>query len=820
MKLEGVWELDGTAEVPERLGGKATGLAAIARAGLAVPAAWAVDPLAPGSSIDSLGEAIRAMGIQWVAVRSSASGEDGATHSFAGIHETELGVPLERLAEAVARVSKSPLLPRAVAYRAQRGLPPGERCAVVVQVMVDAEWSGVAFGTQGGVLVEAVEGLGETAVGGDATPERIEVAGGSAGLRVARRWPRKQPFAVKAGGTGVARIALTGERPVLDDAVLLGVARGTLRLQEVFGGALDVEWIARRGEIAFVQARPQTRPLDEALPPGERWTRANAADTVPEIVSALVRAVTIQALDRMLHEFYGRCRLPLPRGVPTCAVVVGRFVFNERVFFHAGDTMGIPRPWLRLLLGGDGEAAIGYTPPEPGKLLRHLGAMARILIGTVRVEQRVRRLIDGMWRRYGSRAPAELAAPEDGALIEEVFVEGAEEAHPALLEVMWIAAAYQNQLSMGAMAIAAHPTPAALVARLLPAEPVSVSTRQLEDLMELARALRAWEGGRAFLAEVTDPLASAATWREALPTPLWQRVEEWLARFGHRCPGESDWGVPRFGEDLRMLASALRPWVLGAEEPEAATERRRRREADRQAAWAEVVARFGRIAALRLKGPVRKLGRLMRLREELRSANALRVAHGRKVMLELGRRLAERTRLDAPGDVFHLTREELERSLANPGFDAKGAVARERARIAAWRRLDVPCRFTSEEVGSFLRVGAAAEAGPNLIRATAVSPGLAEGRACVLRSVEDAAKMLAGGILVAYATDPGWTPIFSRAAAVVVELGGVMSHSATVAREYGIPCVSNVSGAVVRLRDGDLLRVDGLHGTVEILERA
>jgi pyruvate,water dikinase len=107
-----------------------------------------------------------------------------------------------------------------------------------------------------------------------------------------------------------------------------------------------------------------------------------------------------------------------------------------------------------------------------------------------------------------------------------------------------------------------------------------------------------------------------------------------------------------------------------------------------------------------------------------------------------------------------------------------------------------------------------------LLAGTAVSPGEVEGPACILRSPEDHPKMRTGGILVAPTTDPGWTPIFARAAGVVVELGGVMSHAGTVAREYGLPCVSNVDDATRRLRDGDLLRVDGTRGTVEVVRRA
>jgi pyruvate,water dikinase len=192
----------------------------------------------------------------------------------------------------------------------------------------------------------------------------------------------------------------------------------------------------------------------------------------------------------------------------------------------------------------------------------------------------------------------------------------------------------------------------------------------------------------------------------------------------------------------------------------------------------------------------------------------------RRAVVELGRRLVARGRLDSAEDVFHLTPEELGSAVTDPALDVRSAVERERARVAAWRRIEVPNRFTSEEVASFPRRGVTSAGGASLLRGTAVSPGEVEARACVLRSPEDEAKMLPGRILVAPTTDPGWTPLFARASAVVVELGGVMSHSATVAREYGLPCVSNVDGATARLRDGDLVRVDGTHGVVEVLERS
>jgi pyruvate,water dikinase len=209
----------------------------------------------------------------------------------------------------------------------------------------------------------------------------------------------------------------------------------------------------------------------------------------------------------------------------------------------------------------------------------------------------------------------------------------------------------------------------------------------------------------------------------------------------------------------------------------------------------------------------------MLVREELRSAMILLTYLARCASLELGRRLVGRGQIDAAADVAHLDWAELQRAVRDPGFDARGAIARERARVAAWRRIEVPASFRSEDVASFPRRGAPPPGSDAVLRGTAVSPGEVIGPACVLRTPADEVKMRTGGILVAPWTDPGWTPIFARAAGVVVELGGVMSHSATVAREYGMPCVSNVDGATWRLRDGDLLRVDGMHGTVEVLQR-
>jgi pyruvate,water dikinase len=232
-----------------------------------------------------------------------------------------------------------------------------------------------------------------------------------------------------------------------------------------------------------------------------------------------------------------------------------------------------------------------------------------------------------------------------------------------------------------------------------------------------------------------------------------------------------------------------------------------------------MTAAVGPLERMRLRRMLRALARKVVLREELRSEIMIDNGEVREELLELGRRLASRGRLDAADEVFHLELAELEQAVADPAYDARAAVGRELARRAAWRRVEVPNRFTSEEVDGMpargLRV--ADVAGP--LMGTAVSPGAAEGRVAVLRSPDEAERMPTGAVLVAPATDPGWTPLFARASAVVVEIGGLFSHAATVAREYGLPAVANIEGATDLLHDGDVVRVDGSRGVVEVVSR-
>ena len=208
----------------------------------------------------------------------------------------------------------------------------------------------------------------------------------------------------------------------------------------------------------------------------------------------------------------------------------------------------------------------------------------------------------------------------------------------------------------------------------------------------------------------------------------------------------------------------------------------------------------------------------MAAREGAKSALIYLLLPMRRMVLEIGRRLVAEGKLDAPGQALHFAFSDLTCWLRGY-WDGAGAreLARDRAqRRERWLAEDAPDLIAEEPDGRFVEPvrpsGAPSEAG--VWTGIPVSPGCASGPARIVLTPTDAAHLEQGDILVAPSTDPGWTPLFLRASAIVMETGGFLSHGAIVAREYGIPAVANVPGILKALQDGEPITVDGSSGRV------
>ena len=219
-------------------------------------------------------------------------------------------------------------------------------------------------------------------------------------------------------------------------------------------------------------------------------------------------------------------------------------------------------------------------------------------------------------------------------------------------------------------------------------------------------------------------------------------------------------------------------------------------------------------------GLLRASQRGLRQRENVKNDGVRLVAILRGAILEAGGRLTARGGLREPAEVFLLKLEELKPALCgDAAFDLRAAIAERAADEARQRKLHPPPvivgRFDEEAP-----LPPASGLDATELNGVAVSPGVATGRARVILQAETGAHVLPGEILVAPSTDPGWTACFLTAAAIVVDIGGLLSHGSVVAREYGLPAVVNVGTATRIIRTDDLLKVDGNRGRVTILERA
>lgn len=294
-------------------------------------------------------------------------------------------------------------------------------------------------------------------------------------------------------------------------------------------------------------------------------------------------------------------------------------------------------------------------------------------------------------------------------------------------------------------------------------------------------------------------------------------LDEFLARHGYHGPLEGRVDSRSWRQDptpLRQLVETYRTMPATSDPASAESQRA----AERSAAEEQLRAALSAPQRLVARGALGFARRHVPLRE-VGKANFLHVIDaGRAAAHAHGQWLADQGHIDDAADVFFLNADEVE-SRRTTGL--RDIVAARRAQHEEFSRYELPSLWTGQpDPIALADVDDAHAADDDLIEALAVSPGVVEGPARVILDPTGAAEVEPGEILVCGTTDPSWAPFFMVAEALVIDIGGVMSHGAIVARELGVPCVINTGDGTRRIKTGDIIRVDGDAGTVEIVTRA
>ena len=802
---------------------------------------------------------------QFVAVRSSASDEDGSDHSFAGMHDSFLFVNgIGSVLDHVKQVWASAFNERAIAYRLENRLDVNHiSVAVVVQQMIDAHASGVIFtcnpanGRTDQIVVSSVFGIGEGLVSGGLAADTF------VGSKVDNQFESdvveksEQMVFDSQGGGGLKTIAVDPtlqNTSSLSDFHITTAAQTATAIENFYRRPQDIEFcIDNSGQFFVLQARPVTR-VDELGPAaGNRlvWDNSNIIESYSGVTTPMTFSFIRRAYTIVYHCFAE------VMGISKGKVKDSRHVFENMLGLIRGRVFYNLQNWYRLIRLFPGfqynsqfmESMMGIKEPlvlddplpEPSfwqKWFVELPALLKLLLRTSWNFFRIRPIVDEFQSSFQQRyskwdemdfsqlAPHELKSlyneMEDALLwnwrapiINDFYVM----IYYGLLKRFcgkWCndeTGALQNDLICGEGGVESA-EPAKFLLRMAS---VAAAQEELRDEIFVDP-----------IEEVPNRIASDSRFEK-----FNGMMQEYLDLYGFRCMNELKLEEFSLRDRPYVVYQVLRNY-LALEDKSALDvdamhqrEQRVRREAEQRA--------FSSIKGFRIvprkflfKRILRNARTGVKNRENMRFARTRIYGVVRELIRAIGQHMANDSIIGHREDVFYLTIDEL--------WDyIKGtAVTADLRALADLRRAEFD-RYRDEESADgevpedrfetfgfvhhknlFKNLGKeVVEVEDGQLAGTGCCPGKLTSKVRVLRTPQDN-MTLSGEILVAERTDPGWVPLYPAVSGILIERGSILSHSAVVAREMGIPTIVGINGLLKHVRDGDTVTMDGSSGIVEL----
>jgi pyruvate,water dikinase len=743
-----------------------------------------------------------------IVVRSSATAEDLTTASFAGQYRSFVGVDdIEEVETAVRRCWASLWLPPARAYRKRHGIE-GSRLemAVILQQMVNADWSGVAFtrdpkGSPNAMRIEMVPGLGETLASGSVTPH---------------------DFVVRRSDLEI-RDRTTTAPPFLED-----LTRMLLRLEHLLGEPQDVEWAYANGDLTLLQSRSITVPgpltalddgFDRPIGSSDRYTPRGVVEMLPGVLPPLLWTINAPMLENALRDVLAAHGVTIVEGDrPIVGRFAGRAALNLSALEEASSQLpgGSAASVEAQFLDGD------TRPASDGPARRSRGswfaaAKARRFRAHVQDEVDIvaaategildleidlttltarsllayrHALRDLAWRTYSAEAAASSAATSSFTSLVSLLGRWLDD-DDASEWAQRLTAGELSRHATGVVRMNQLNTVFEQYRTIIPNLGSSLVAGPRSRLRERIEGLGS-EGLR-FLADVdrivrrqgSRAIYAGATWEED-PRGVWDQLAMHAEGVGAANPPDG-----RTDAHDALMAS-----IRGSRH------------------WTVMRVLTGQLTDIRerwIRRQTDETTHLLGLREHAKATLLALGGEERRVIREGADRLLRSHQIIAVEDVLLLSDEEFrEMVMGRPG-PPESILHRRMAVLQHCReRGSLPAAFTGSPDSD--RAPTASDS--SVLKGWAASAGVVEGRAHIIDAIESASTVHRGDILVAHSTDASWTPLMLLVAGLVLEEGGPLSHGAIVAREFGIPAVLNVAGATVVLEDGERIVVDGFSGEV------
>ena len=801
----------------------------------------------PDSIRKDIMDAVNSLGVDKLAVRSSATSEDLPFASFAGMYDTYLNVPEEKIVDYVKKVWASSWNARALSYREELGIKE-VKMGVIIQEFIDADKSGVVFSADvinmrpDVIIITSNFGLGEGIVSGEEDVDTF-VIDKFEGKILEKNVQSKTQAVFRSNNEGTEKRELPNElkeKASLSEEEIDFLRRVTVDIEKRLRRPIDVEFIFKDGEGIIVQVRPITTFVDtfgyyeiewkkyddlETI-----WTNINIGELMPGIILPLTWSIMKKNIDYGFYEPFKYLSI-LYEGLNFTRLFAGRAYLNYDALRAIPSVLpgGSPEIMDELYLGGlpfEKEAE-----KKPGGLtkVKYTINMLRDMSTKKKESDRLMPKIDKLYKEH-IKLDLRDKPFEEILDIYKKFDEIFEERHAFAIHIGCSAYALpsinmvKESLKELGVNLEENPLDKKLLIGLTDMES-ELASAKIWDLAKMVREDSAlleifkFTEEKEILRRVYDNRKRFKEFIDAF--------EDFILNFGHRCVGEFKLENKRWIEDLDHVVTMIKHFV--ETDIESPYEKMERQKEEREKAEEE----YKKLVKSKTMNPVKRqlyfsylenAKIFVRLRENMKTALVKLSAIRRKYILEIAKRLIEKGLLTEENEIFYLTNSELMDLIdgkITPQV-AKRIIENRKKVYKTYPNMIVPDIIKGylkpEEVKQETK---RVELGEGTIELTGIpgSPGSYKGKAVIVNDPREISKMEKGDVLVASATDLGWTPLYLISGALIVEIGSVLSHGAIIAREYGIPAVMNVKNATKIIEDGDMVEVDGYNGTVRVYKK-
>jgi rifampicin phosphotransferase len=756
----------------------------------------------PNDIVTAITDAYNKLNRKSVAVRSSATAEDLPGASFAGQQETYLNIRGdEALLDAVKKCWASLWTARAISYRTHQNISADSvSLAVVVQELVFADAAGIMFtanpvnGNRNELIINAAWGLGEAIVSGAVTPDTLTMDK-QRGTMIRREIAEKSVMTVRTE-SGVSEKPVPDhlkKKRVLTNGQAVELTRYGAQIESFYKMPMDIEWTLAKGKFAIVQARPITSlpdVLEWPLPhPKAVLARGSFAEFVPEPISPLFATLAVplarEASIKLMNKMMG---------------VTGK---DSYIFAVINNYLYI---------------GMVFTPKMTWQMMKGSFAMLGPILKTSKQQAAAAREkflgIVQKWQvhKLNSLTPSGLLAG-----VRDIFNATAEYYNMAQSATIPTSLTSEAVFGLFYNTLVKHKGEPNASTFLFGSE--NQAMRAEKALFDLTM----WAKEQPELADYLTRLSADAFCAvfQSDPKPVHAmgefatRFDAYLREFGHAIY-DLDFAKPTPADSPAPLIETMKVYLGGKNDPH----ERQRLALERSSQAAETIVK--RLDPLRRKYFLKLLNWAQDtapMRENSIADLGLGHPQIRRMLRELGKRLVTSGAIACTEDIYWLEAQELDAmaALLEKGEELQNFYAYIESRKAKWqamRQITPPNTLPQKTWMSKFYVNN--EQSGNTIKGFGASVGKVTARACVMLGPEDFNKMQSGDVIVAGITTPAWTPLFARASAIVTDIGGPLSHSSIVAREYGIPAVLATGVATRRVKNGQTITVDGSAGIVSL----